>query len=191
VTRGPRGPSTHAQDAPIARRALAGLQAALDAARGSVGKKQSLLDELEVVTKGTRSDVETLVSALRAYEAAMNSVAAGSASIIHAAGLQTRSANAPPAALGRVTAVHSKPGKLAGEAIVSWPAAPGASHYAIEVIHDPAAKAGPFTALPSGSNRRRVVKGPAPSSQILARVAAVKSDGTQSEWSMPILVTTR
>ncbi len=50
--------------------------------------------------------------------------------------------------------------------------------------------AGTWTAIAPGSSRRRVVKGPAPASQILARVAAVGSDGTQSDWSDPLLVTT-
>jgi hypothetical protein len=36
-----------------------------------------------------------------------------------------------------------------------------------------------------------VVKAPAAGAQFLARVAALSSDGTQSDWSDPILATAR
>ena len=55
----------------------------------------------------------------------------------------------------------------------------------------PASEGGPWTLLPTGSSRRRVVTGPAPGSQVLVQVAAVAGDATQSAWSDPILATTR
>jgi hypothetical protein len=42
-----------------------------------------------------------------------------------------------------------------------------------------------------GSGRRRVVKAPTAGAQFLARVAALASDGTQSDWSETILATAR
>ena len=50
--------------------------------------------------------------------------------------------------------------------------------------------AGPWTALTSGTGRRRIVKAQAPGAQLLARVASLGSGGAQADWSDPILVTT-
>jgi hypothetical protein len=75
------------------------------------------------------------------------------------------------------------------EAIVSWPAAPGATGYAIEVNFTPQAPNAVWTALTSGTGRRRVVKAPAPQAQLLVRVASLGSGGTQAEWSDPAMAT--
>jgi hypothetical protein len=90
-----------------------------------------------------------------------------------------------------VLVVHSKLGKLPTEAVVSWPKVDGATSFAIEVNWTPATPAGPWAALNSGSGRRRVITAPAPAAQFLVRIAGIKSDGTQSPWSNPILVTAR
>jgi hypothetical protein len=89
-----------------------------------------------------------------------------------------------------VAVVHSKPWKHPMEAQLTWPRAPGATGYAIEVNYTPQNPTGPWTALISGTGRRRIVKATAPGAQLLARVAALGSDGAQSDWSDPILVTT-
>jgi len=68
---------------------------------------------------------------LRTYEAAVGVVAKGDAKVINKAGLLSRDNKAPPLPLGKVTVVHQKPGKHPAEGILSWPAAPGATGYAI------------------------------------------------------------
>ena len=183
--------SAEVQNSPAARQAHAGLAKAIEVARASVAGKQSLLAELIVAAKAVRDDTDALVRAVRAYEASVDVVAGGDAAVIHDAGLGARNDTPAPPALGRVTALRSRPGKHAGEAVLSWPAAAGATHYAIELGFDPAARKGPFTALPAGTSRRRVVKGPAPRSLMLARVRAIANDGTRADWSDTILVTTR
>jgi hypothetical protein len=111
--------------------------------------------------------------------------------VITEAGCLARGPKAGATALGAVTAVRCKPGKRPAEAILSWPAGPGATAYAIEVSFTPDSPTGPWTALRSGAGRRRVVRAPAPGAQLLARVASLGSDGTQSEWSDVILATVR
>jgi hypothetical protein len=156
-----------------------------------MSSKESLALALAAATKALGIDVTAASSALRTYESAVNTVADGDASVINKAGLTARDEKTPPSALGVVTDVRSKPGKLVTEAIVSWPAVPGATSYAMEVNYTPSNPSGAYTAVASGSSRRRTIKGPTPASQFLARVAAVASDGTQSDWSAPIVVTTR
>ena len=143
-----------------------------------------------MAARAVRDDTDALVKAVRAYEASVNVVAGGDAAVIHEAGLGARTDTPALPALGRVTALRSRPGKHAGEAVLSWPAAAGATHYAIELGFDPAARKGSFTALPAGTSRRRVVKGPH-RSLMLARVRAIANDGTRADWSDTILVTTR
>ena len=142
-------------------------------------------------TKTLEIQFGAAANALRTYETAVNTVADGDASIINKAGLLTRATKTPPAALGSVVGVHSVPGKLPAQAILRWPEVARATSYAIEVNMTPAAPAGPWTAINPGSSRRRVLTTPTPATQMLARVAAVMADGTQSAWSNPVLVTTR
>jgi hypothetical protein len=179
------------QECPAMAQALAGVGAAAEAARARLRRKQQLAQALETEQKGLRSDVAALLRTLRLYEAFAEDMAAGDGAKIASAGLPVRHAKTPPAALAPVTSVRSRPGKLPGEAIVSWPPAPGATTYAIEVGLDPTSRQGPWTPLPAGTRRRRVIKGPGPGSQLLAHVGAVAGDGTQAAWSDPILVTTR
>jgi hypothetical protein len=109
--------------------------------------------------------------------------------VINKAGLLSRDQKTPAAALGKVTVVHTKPGKHPTEAILSWPAGPGATGYAIEVNFTPQNPTGTWVGLTSGSSRRRVVKGPTPGCQFLARVASLGSDGTQGDWYDAVLAT--
>src|SRR5712692_5551121 len=67
------------------------------------------------------------------YEASVSAVAAGDGSVINKAGLLSQGTKTPAAALTKVSVVRSKVGKHLMESIVSWPAAPGASSYALEV----------------------------------------------------------
>jgi hypothetical protein len=129
--------------------------------------------------------------ALAVYEAVIEQLARGDASIIAAAGLPSRGPKAPPAALGEMGVVRTRQGALPAQAVLTWPEVTGATSYAIELNPTPQSPAGPWNALGSGSRRRRLVSGPAPGAQILARVAALGSNGTQSAWSDPVLVTLR
>lgn len=180
------------QGSPVAAQALGVLTAAVKTAHDSLSKKLALLQSLMAASKTLKLDFQAVRVALGTYEAAVAAVADGDAAVINKAGLLSRSQKPQPAAaLGPVITVHAKPGKTPGEAIVSWTAAPGATGYAIEVNTTPATPAGPWTALVPGTGRRRVVKGPAPGSQVLVRIAALGSGGTQAPWSDPILATAR
>jgi hypothetical protein len=183
--------SPEVQGSAVAKQALAVLQTAVQTAHGSLSTKLSLAQALMAAAKALRVDFEAVKVALVTYEASVGAIAKGDATIINKAGLLSRTQKAPAAALGAVTTLHTKPGKVAGEAIISWPAGPGATGYAIEVNFTPANPAGPFTALTPGTGRRRVVKAPAPGAQFLARVASLGSGGTQAPWSDPILATAR
>jgi hypothetical protein len=175
----------------VGAQALGALQSATTKAQGSLSAKEAAVLALLAAIKVLRLDLGALRGALGAYEGAVQMIAAGNASIINKAGLLSRDAKPAAAALGKVTGVHSKPGKLSMEAIVGWPAVPGATGYAIEVNFTPQNASATWTALPSGSSRRRVLKAPTAGAQFLARIAAVASDGTQSDWSDVILATAR
>jgi hypothetical protein len=178
------------QSSPMAKQALTTLQTSVTTAHASLNAKLALAQQLMAAIKTLNISFGAVRTALSAYETSVNFVANGDASVINAAGCLSRIPKTPSAALGNVTAVQSKPGKNPTEAILTWPAVAGATSYAIEVNTTPQNPAGTWTAIASGTSRRRVVKGPAPASQILARVAAQGSDGTPSAWSDPVLVTT-
>ncbi len=180
---------TEVQGSPVAKQALTALQTAVTGAHGSLTAKQALVQSLMAAIKALSLDFQTVRRALRSYEASVDALADGDASVINKAGLLSRSPKAPATALDKVSAVYSKPGKHPGEAILSWPRGPGATGYAIEVNLTPQSPSGPWTPLPSGSGRRRVVKAPASGAQLLARVASLGSDGSQSDWSDVVLVT--
>jgi len=175
---------------PVAAGALAGLKTAVAAAHTSLTSRIALAQSLLAAINALHLDIGAVRVALTTYEAAVGALPGLDAGIIGQAGLLTRAAKQPPATLGNATGLYSTPGKHPTEGILRWPPVPGATGYAIEVNTTPQNPAGTWTAIASGSSRRRVVKGPTPSSQILARVAAVGSDGTQSDWSAPLLVTT-
>jgi hypothetical protein len=176
---------TEVQNDPVAKQALGALQTATTTAQGSLTRRQALAQALLAAIQTLGNDFDVVRTTLGTYEMAVNSLANGDAAIINAAGLLSRLQKPPPAALGKVSVVHSKLGKHLGEAIVSWPAGPGATSYAIEVnfTATPQNPAGTWTALASGTGRRRVVKAPTPGAEFQVRVASIGSDGTQSEWS--------
>jgi hypothetical protein len=177
------------QAAPVAQQSLVVLQKAVSTADGSLTAKLAAAQTLATTQKALRADYKAVRVALTTYESAVAAIASGSAAIINKAGLLAREGNSPPAALTKVSVVHTKPGKHSMEAIVSWPAAPGATGYAIEVNFTPQAANAVWTALTSGTGRRRVVKGPAPQAQFLVRVASLGSGGIQAEWSDPVMAT--
>jgi hypothetical protein len=171
--------------------ALAALQKALGTSQTALSSKQAALLVLLTTAKALLLELAGLRSALSSYESVVGTIAAGNAAIINKAGLLSRDQKAPTAALGVVEDVTSKPGKALTEAILRWPAVAGATGYAIQVNYTPATPTGPWTAITSGSRRRRVVKAPTAGGQFLAQVAAISSDGVQSAWSASILVTAR
>jgi len=181
--------SAEVQASPVAQQALLALQKTVTTAHGSLATRVQIGQTLQAAIKALRRDVQAVRVAVRTYEAAVGALAQGDAAVINKAGLQSRAQKTPPVPLGKVSVVHSKPGKHAAEAILTWPRAPGATGYAIEVNFTPQTPTGPWTAITSGSSRRRAVKGPAPGAQFLVRIASLGSDGTQSEWSDAILAT--
>jgi hypothetical protein len=177
------------QGSPATQQALVALQAAVKTANASLASKLSLAQALLAAAKALNLDFGAAQLALRSYEASVDALANGNAKIINKAGLLSRT-KTTPAELGPVAVVRSKPGKHPAEAVLSWPAGPGATSYAIEVNFTPQDPSAPWIALKQGSSRRRVVKAPTPASQFLAHVASIAGDGTQSEWSDAILATT-
>jgi hypothetical protein len=175
----------------VAKAALDDLQAAAGTGQTALADKLEAIQTHQTATKTLTLAFDGLSDALRTFEAAVNGLAAGNGATISEAGLLTRGDKVPHAPLGMVTDVHAKPGKLPAEAIVSWPEIPGATSYAIQVNFTPATPEGPWTALNAGTGRRRVITAPAAEAQFLVRVAAQRSDGTQSPWSNAILVTAR
>ena len=179
------------QGSQLATQALNGLKSGVLKTQDSLSKKQAADLAQKAAAKTLRIDYQTLGALVRAYESAVGVIAQGDASIINKSGLLTRDphSNATPP-LGKVSVVRTKPWKHSAEALLTWPKADGATGYAIEVNYTPTNPTGPWTALISGTGRRRVVKAQAPGAQLLARVAALGSGGTQSEWTDPVLVTT-
>jgi hypothetical protein len=166
------------QGSPIAQQALSVLQKAVGVAAGTLTSKQAAATALSTFSKALQSDFKAARVALVTYEVAVASIAGGSASVITKAGLIARDVSSPASLLEAVSVVRTKPGRHPMEAILSWPAAPGATGYAIEVNFTPQVAGAPWVALTSGSSRRRVVKAPTPGAQFLARVASLGSGGT-------------
>jgi hypothetical protein len=181
--------SPDVQASPVASQALTVLQKAVTAANTALSSKEAAALSLATSRKALVSGFTAVRVALTTYETAVAGIAGGSAAIIANAGLVARDQKTPSATLAAVTVVHVKPGKRTAEAIVSWPAAPGATSYALVVNFTPQAAQATWTALASGSSRRRVVKAPAGGEQFLVRVAAVGSDGSQADWSDAVMAT--
>jgi len=177
------------QASPIASQALLALQKAVGSASTTLSVKEAAAVAFASSSRALSTDFKTVRVALQTYETVIAGLAAGSAAIITNAGLTPRDQTPPIAALTAVSVVHAKPGKRSAEAIVSWPAAPGATGYALEACFAPQAATPTWTALASGSGRRRTVKGPSAGAQFLVRVASLGSDGTQSDWSNPVMAT--
>jgi hypothetical protein len=177
------------QASPVAAQALSALQKAVTAANTSLSSKEAAAVALSTSTKALSSNFKAVRTALTTYETAVAGLAGGSAAIITNAGLVVRDQSTPPAALTAVTVVHAKHGKRASEAIVTWPAAPGATGYALEANFTPQAAPATWTALPPGTGRRRIVKGPSAGAQFLVRVASLGRDGTQTDWSDAVMAT--
>jgi hypothetical protein len=184
--------SAEVQASPAATAALGDLKNGVTKVQGSLAKKVDAEQARQQAINVLKVDVRDLAVLVRAYESVVGVLAKGNAATINKAGLLARETQAPVAGpLGMVSVVHWKPGKHSAEAIVTWPKAPSATSYALEVNYNPKDPASPWTALTSGTSRRRTVKASAPGAQMLVRIAAQGSGGTQSEWSDPVLVTTK
>jgi hypothetical protein len=184
--------SAAVQGSPIAKQALADLQNGIAPFNTVVTDKTELLNQLNAARKGLTTQFAAVEALVRNYETAVNTLAVGNAQIITGAGLLTRDAKTPAAALSPLMKdLRSTLGEAPKTAVLRWGKVAGATSYAIQVNWTPATPAGTWTALPSGSSRRRTVTAPAQGTQFLAEVAALASDGTQGPWSDPILVTAR
>jgi hypothetical protein len=170
--------------------ALDGLTAAVGTAGTSLATVLAKTLELAAAKKDLKRDMADVTRCLSLYESSVDAYADGDGAVIAAAGLPSRQ-NQPPAALGKVVKVIAAPGKNPTEGVIRWPRAPGATGYAIQVCLAPESPTPSWIEVAGGTGRRRVLKGPAPGAQFLARVASVASDGTRSEWSDPVLVTAR
>jgi hypothetical protein len=179
------------QTSPVAKSALTNLQGALTNAHTALTTKQGLEQSLVAANKALGISYAATRVALVTYETAVDTVAAGDASVIAKAGLLSRDARVPHAALGEVVGVRTKLGKLAKQAVVGWPEVAGATSYALQVNFTPTAASPTWTALASGSSRRRVITAPTAGAQFMVQIAAIASDGTQSAWSDAILATAR
>jgi hypothetical protein len=178
---------TEVQGSPVAAHALTVLQDAVTTAHTTLLKKEQAALTLAALAKAMGIDFTAVKVAVRTYEVAVGAIAQGNAGVIGKAGLHSRVHTISQTALGKVSVVHVKPGKHSAESILTWPRGPGATGYAIEVNFTPQSPTGPWTALTSGTGRRRIVKAPAPGAQFLARVASLGTGGAQSDWSDPVL----
>jgi hypothetical protein len=178
------------QNSKVAASALDDLNTAVAVADTSVALVKAKELELETALKALQRDAKAVARTLLTYEAAVVTVAKGDAAVVASAGLKS-SPRTPPQALERVTGVRTKPGANPREAVLSWPAAPGATSYALQLAFAPESATPSWTDGSTGTGRRRVVKGPTPGAQMLARVASIAADGTRAEWSEPVLVTVR
>jgi hypothetical protein len=141
------------------------------------------------VTKALDLGMLDVRKKLHSYGTIIDDLADGNGVVICEGGLLTRAIKAPAAILEPVKVVLFRPGKVAGQAILSWPEAKGAGSYEVELNFTPeTGDAGPWTALTAAANLSRVVTAPAPRAQFLARVAAVGHDGTKAPWSPTVLV---
>jgi hypothetical protein len=183
--------SPDVQGSPVTKQALADVGTAVAPVAATISVKENAIATLNGARKSLTKQFTALEIVTRTYETAVNSLAAGDGAVIAKAGCLTRDQKTPKAALAEVTGVTSKLGKAAKEAVVSWPKVPGATSYALQANFTPATPAGPFTPLPSGSSYRRTITAPAPGAQFLVQIAAVASDGTQSAWCPPYLVTAK
>jgi hypothetical protein len=182
--------SQKVQGSAIVKPALDALQTNVKQGRQFLNQKVQLAQALALATKSFGNSFGKIVSSLATYETSVEDLAGGDAAVIVDAGCTPRDTTSPTSTLGMVTDAAGGLGKMPAQTILTWSKVSGATHYAIEINMTPATPAGPWTALPTGSRRRRVITSPAPGMQMLVRVAAVASDGTQSPWSSPILVTT-
>jgi hypothetical protein len=180
--------SQEVQGTPLAAQCCATLTADVAKADTSLTTYNNAKQAFRVATKAFRKDLRQARSSLGFFMGIVNGIAKGEAKIITAAGLIADDGDGGAPGLEKVTKLESHPWKKEATAKLSWPAAGGATSYAVEVNPTPQNPTGPYTPLGTATRRTRILAGAAPGAQLLARVAAVASDGTMSEWSSPILV---
>ena len=182
---------TEVQNDPVASKALGVLQTAVTTSQASQTKRNNLGTQYFTAKRTAAADFVAVGTAADLYEQAIAALAKGDATLITKAGCEPRNEGGPHAALEMVTGVLSKLGKLPTQAVVRWPAAPGASSYAVEVNWTPQNPTGTWTAIGSGTGRRWVITAPTPGAQFLVRIAAQGAHGQQAAWSTAILATAR
>jgi hypothetical protein len=183
--------SAPVQNDPLCKQALTVLQGKTTTVHSSIAAKKQAAQELVSTSMTLKLDYTAARNALVTYEEAVRVLAGGDGSIIAGAGLLSREMNPPEPALGVVVDVKGKKGTLGAEGVAKWPAVAGATSYAVQVNFTPQTPNSPYTSLGTATRRSRVIKAPAPGAQFLVQAAAVSSDGVQSAWSDPVLVTAR
>jgi hypothetical protein len=179
--------SPEVQASPLASEALGVLQASVQTVDGLLANKLRLAQELLAAQSALAIGLIDVRKKLQVYGTAVDMIAHGNAAVIGRAGFEARPLKATAVALVGVSELFSKPGKMAGQAILSWPEAKGAGSYEVQVNFTPESPDGPWTAFTAAANQSRVVQAPAPRAQFLARVVAIGHGGARAEASPTIL----
>jgi hypothetical protein len=109
------------QGSPVAKQALADLQAAVAPLGTAVSNKVDILSQLNAARKGVTTQFTSVEALLRNYETTVNTLAAGNAQIITAAGLLARGVKTPAAALSPIVDdFRSALGKAVKTAVLRW-----------------------------------------------------------------------
>jgi hypothetical protein len=182
--------SKEVQSSKVASSALADLNAVVGTANGSLAVVKAKELELLTALRALQKDAKAVGRALSTYEAAVLDFSDGDPAAAAGAGVKT-GPRAPSSDLARPVDVRARPSTNPMEAVLAWPAAPGATSYAVQLNFAPESPTPSWNDGGSATGRRRVLKGPAPGAQMLARVASIAADGRRSEWSDPVLVTVR
>src|SRR5262245_2981336 len=177
---------------PTCNAAFTALQGYVATAHTSLTTYNNARKALQVASAALQKDFSTARTAYGTYMTCVDEVAHGDASIVTAAGCMGRLESPPVVPLDKVSNFRCKPWKTSASAKLQWTAAPSAANYVVELNPTPQTPAGPWSSAGNASPRlTRVVTAATPGAQMLARVAAIHPDGTQSEWSDPLLVTTK
>ena len=183
--------SAAVQGSPVAKATLGALQAAAGNTQVALTAKLAVVQEHQTATKTLNLSFSNLGDSLRSYEASINVLANGDGAVINGAGLlpAPRSRPPPPSARCRCctpssASCRARPSS-AGPRSIARPASQSRSTRRPRPRQGRGRRSTPAAAAAASSRR------PRPERQLLARVAAVQSDGTQSPWCTPILVTAR
>ena len=172
--------------------ALASLKTRVATAQSSLVAFNTARKTLSTARAVLFKDYKLCRTSAGTFMTCVDEIAVGDATVITQAGCTGRLEGAGTTVLEKVTNFRTKPWRLSAEARLQWPRIAGAANYLVELNVTPQNPAGPWVAAGNPSPRRtKVITAATPGAQMLARVAAVRPDGTQGEWSDPILVTTR
>jgi hypothetical protein len=178
---------------PTCSAALTSLKGYVATAGTSLTTYNNARKALTTAASALRKDYQITRTAYGTYMTCVDELAGGDASVITAAGCSARvDSTLTAAVLGTPADFRFKPWKTSATAKLQWSGVPGAANYVVELNPTPQTPTGPWSSAGNASPRvTKVVTAATPGAQMLARVAAVRPDGTQGEWSDPLLVTTK